>query len=382
MSTNKCIVFVSTNINKNGAEKSLISLQSFLNKEKGIETLTVIPSHGLIEELFTEHNIQYVIHPFQGNVNAGRGTKVLRGLIKAGINKLEALKLAEYLRTRETKIIGVHSNTITSEFGCILAEDLRVPHIWHIREFGKLDFNFDFELGIGYMKKCTSKAAKIVCNSRAVMDYYKQYFDNRLLTYVYNGIDAVVKGESDWNNSTFKMVLVGRLSGEKGQLLAIEACKALKNNGQNDFSLDLYGDGVDKGIIEKRIYDYGLNNYVHLCGYCDYIPLSSYHVGLMCSHHEAFGRVTVEYMINAIPVIGVDAGGTSEIIENNISGMLYRNEDVNDLYSAIKKLYSNRELCVKMGKAGRKRALEKFSQTSYWNNVYKIYQEVFDLEGE
>lgn len=373
---NKYIIFVSANINKDGAERSLIELQKYLNCEKGICTITVIPSQGLIEELLNSNRIEYIIYMFQGNVNAGRGKKLLRGITKMLINIIQAKKLAKMIKKKNIDVVGVHSNTITSEFGCYLAEELKVPHIWHIREFGKLDFNFDFELGMNYMKKCTSKAARIICNSKTVMNYYQRYFNNNLLTYVYNGIEIVPESEHNWEDKIFKMILVGRLSKEKGQLCAIEACKKLKDAGINNFILDFYGNGVDEGIIKDRIMKYHLERQVRLCGYSNDIPFEMYHAGLMCSHYEAFGRVTVEYMFNSIPVIGVNTGGTPEIIDNGITGLLYDYDDVNGLFEAIRRLYIDRNCCKVMGQAGRKRALGNFTQKQYLDNVYKIYEEV------
>lgn len=373
---NRYIIFISPNIRKDGAEKSLVSLQVFLNKEKNIETITIIPSHGPIEELLKENNIEYIIHPFQGNVNAGKGTKPIRGIAKMSINVMQAIILSQNLKLRKLNIIGVHSNTITSEFGYYLARFLNVQHIWHIREFGKLDFNFDFELGMQYMKKCTSRAAKIICNSKAVMEYYQNYFDKNLLTYVHNGVNIIAKGVSDWNNKTFKMVMVGRLSPEKGQLLAIEACRKMLESGYDDFVLDFYGNGNYEDVIRQKIMDNGLDKNIHLCGYSNDIKLSSYHVGLMCSHHEAFGRVTVEYMINSIPVIGVNTGGTPEIINNGVTGILFEKDSVEGLYQAMEKLFVNRNMCQTMGKSGRERALLQFSVKRYCENIYKVYEQV------
>ncbi|KAM0060288.1 putative glycosyl transferase, family 1, Glycosyl-transferase family 4_5 [Helianthus debilis subsp. tardiflorus] len=38
---------------------------------------------------------------------------------------------------------------------------------------------------------------------------------------------------------------------------------------------------------------------------------------------ETFGRVTIEAMANGIPVLGTDAGGTKEIVEHNVSGLVH-----------------------------------------------------------
>ena len=139
----KLMLYVSTNTKKDGAEKSLVALQNYLQHNKNLKTLTIIPRHGEIEELLNESNIEYIVYRFEGNVNYNRGIKVMRGVAKATINYTQAIKLTKILKSKGYDIVGVHSNTVTSEFGCYLAEMLKVPHIWHIREYGKLDFGFD-----------------------------------------------------------------------------------------------------------------------------------------------------------------------------------------------------------------------------------------------
>lgn len=250
MREKKTIVFVSINTKKDGAERSLIALQDYLIRQHGLNTLTIIPCHGSIEELLKDKNIPYMIHDFRSNINYNRGTKLLRGCAKAMINQCAAKALSKYIKEQGIHVIGVHSNTITVEMGAYLALDLDVPHIWHVREFGKLDFGFDFELGFPYIKRLAKKAAKVVCNSKAVRDYYAEYLDKDNLTYIYNGVNCTPSGENKWDSKLFKMLLIGRLSKEKGQNIAIEACRILRDKGYKDFCLDLYGEGVDKEKYE------------------------------------------------------------------------------------------------------------------------------------
>ena len=46
----------------------------------------------------------------------------------------------------------------------------------------------------------------------------------------------------------------------------------------------------------------------------------------MSSPYEAFGRVTIEYMMAGLPVIGRNGGATPEIIKENETGMLYNSK--------------------------------------------------------
>ena len=119
--SNEVIIYVSTNIKKDGAEKSLVSIQKFIREHYGINTVTFIPKSGPIEELLSDADIPYYIQRFEGNVNYNRGVKLIRGCVKAAINIGAASKLKNKLLKDGFNVIGVHSNTITSEMGAYLA---------------------------------------------------------------------------------------------------------------------------------------------------------------------------------------------------------------------------------------------------------------------
>ena len=52
--------------------------------------------------------------------------------------------------------------------------------------------------------------------------------------------------------------------------------------------------------------------------------LSTMDIGIVPSKSEAFGRVTVEYMLQNLAVIVNDSGANCEIVQDGISGMVYK----------------------------------------------------------
>ena len=92
---------------------------------------------------------------------------------------------------------------------------------------------------------------------------------------------------------------------------------------------------------------------------------------LMCSRSEAMGRVTVEAMSATLPVIGYDNAGTSELIEHEHTGLLYRGEH-QELASAMRRVLSDPGLAQKMGENAWKAARSKFSIEVYSRSVYDI----------
>ncbi len=64
----------------------------------------------------------------------------------------------------------------------------------------------------------------------------------------------------------------------------------------------------------------------------------------MCSESEAFGRVTVEAMRAGLPVCGTNAGGTPEIIDQGVNGLLSPPGDANALAANLMALESDEDL--------------------------------------
>ena len=92
-------------------------------------------------------------------------------------------------------------------------------------------------------------------------------------------------------------------------------------------------------------------------------------VELMCNPNEPFGRVTVEGMRSGLVVIGINSGGTKDIIIDNENGLLY--ENCEDLANKIEYVYKNENYRKELAK----KAYE-YSQTHFTveENVNKIEQ--------
>jgi glycosyltransferase involved in cell wall biosynthesis len=127
-----------------------------------------------------------------------------------------------------------------------------------------------------------------------------------------------------------RVVLVGYFSKAKGQRLAIEAIAITRKAGV-DIELSLIGSGRHKPL-RKLAQRLRVEDLVNIHGPTDDVGRywSAAHVGLMCSQCEAFGRVTVEAMRAGLPVCGTNAGGTPEIIDSRVNGLL---SPVGDAYA-------------------------------------------------
>jgi glycosyltransferase involved in cell wall biosynthesis len=82
---------------------------------------------------------------------------------------------------------------------------------------------------------------------------------------------------------------------------------------------------------------------------------------------ENFGRVTIEAMAFKLPVLGTNAGGTLEIVEDRVTGLLHRvgAAGQEELAENICVLARNRENGIAMGEAGYRRVRDRFTRPRF-----------------
>ncbi|CAK8535753.1 unnamed protein product [Lathyrus sativus] len=90
---------------------------------------------------------------------------------------------------------------------------------------------------------------------------------------------------------------------------------------------------------------------------------------------ETFGRVTIEAMAFGLPVLGTDAGGTKEIVEHNVTGLVHpigRAAGNNILAQNLLYLLKNQLARKQMGMEGRKKVEKMYLK----QHMYKKFVDV------
>ena len=89
---------------------------------------------------------------------------------------------------------------------------------------------------------------------------------------------------------------------------------------------------------------------------------------------EQYGMVLVEAIASGLPIVAYDSGVTKEIIGN--AGMLVKENNINDLSVALRTLVESKELRLKLGTIGRRRAEKYFDAKITAKNLEKIYENI------
>ena len=97
---------------------------------------------------------------------------------------------------------------------------------------------------------------------------------------------------------------------------------------------------------------------------------------LMCSESESFGRVTLEAMLHALPIIGKVGTytATGEIIRDNIDGFHYK--EFEELVAKMEFIMTYKDKGIEMGLSGKKRALEEFSLNNSLEKIERILTKI------
>ena len=122
---------------------------------------------------------------------------------------------------------------------------------------------------------------------------------------------------------------------------------------------------------------------VRLVGFRRDIPalLAAADVCVLPAEAEACGRVLLEAMAMAKPVVATASGGTPEIVQDGVTGILVPPGDAGAVAAALENLLRDPGRAGSMGAAGRDRAVAHFTIEAHAENTMRAYAELLAARG-
>ena len=99
-------------------------------------------------------------------------------------------------------------------------------------------------------------------------------------------------------------------------------------------------------------------------------------VCLPTTYGEGLPKSLLEAASCGRPIVTYDVPGCREIVIDGYNGFLVKAKRVDDLISAISNLLDDRELCIKMGKNGRKLVEKYFTQEKIAQETMAVWEEL------
>lgn len=379
MSRKKKILFILGRISTStGAFKSLLS--NVIELKKNNFDITVIAGrHGEEEKILKKNEINVKVINYYSCTVPANNPLLIKKIIKQVINYFAEIKIYNFIKKNHFDII--HLNASSVAVGARSAIKLNIPLIWHLREFLEEDVNLTY-INKNKMIKQLNLATKIIAISEAVKNHFVETYqipENKIST-IYNGISIESpKDKKKLNNEVVTFTFVGRIIEEKGQFDAVKAFKTVVQKYKNVKLLIIGKCGNKKYLAE-------INNYIYKNELSKNIIIIDHKnslneiwaetdIAIVGSKKEGFGRVTAEFMLNKIPVIGTNSGGTSELLQQD-RGILYEFGNIEELTKKIIYAIENPEKMKKIADAAQEFAQNNLLIDNYVKKITKIYNKV------
>ena len=176
----------------------------------------------------------------------------------------------------------------------------------------------------------------------------------------------VIRKEFNIGEDELIIGTVGRIDPEKGYEYFLESARIVLQDFKNIRFL-VVGGAFNNSSLERSLYEIsvekGIDKKTIFTGYRKDIPqiLASMDVVVLPSGIDACSRVLFESMAMRRPLVATNAGGTPEVVQEGVTGLLVKPGDSSEMAKCIMKLLNNKKLAEQYGSAGRKRVEAMFT---------------------
>jgi len=376
----KKIIYVDKSSEIGGAETSLLMLIKHLNREV-FEPVVVLPAEGALSRELEKLKVKVFIVPLHNIC-------------------LKWLNPWPYLTTvwRLVKVIHeegavlVHANDVAaSQYGVVAAKLAGVPIVCHLREnlYNRRIIRRGF----------LDRADWLIANSHWSANTFRSFAGNRQkISVIHNYLDlqeflgdensgAAFRRRFGIPESSFLVGIVGRIFADKGHHILLQAvskirkenpdiCVAIIGALRNSANCSYLCDEDFVSGLRQMVFDSGMEKQVFFIEGDKIDIVSAYRafdVLAAPTFAESFGRTLIEAMAVNKPVIASKVGGIIEIVEDEITGMLFEPGDAEQLSAALRWLIREPALAEEMGRKGRERVEKMFSISDKAEKTQRIY---------
>ncbi len=375
------ILLAITKLSLGGAGKFVVQLAKGL-KNKGFD-ITVLYGNeeksGQLEKRLQNDNIPLVNH-----IELQRDIKLLNDL-RCLIDAISFLKKNRYdiIHAHTTKagviirlaaLITGHKKIIYNPHGHIYDKKANLPSI---NSYLKRTIFFLIEKIVNIATK-----SQIVCVSeKEYKEILNMGYSSKNRTHlITHGINVEDNQLKEYSNNNIKNILVlGRLSPEKGQDIAIKSLKIIKQY-RTDFKLTIVGDGNFKNQLEKLIKEYNLQNDVEFVP--SQIETKKFYENAFCvvipSRYEGFSITALEAFKFTRPVVLTANCGIAKHLQNGVEALISQPYP-EELAKNVIKLANDATLYNALVQNAYKKLLTEFSFDTTLKKYIKLYTTMGNL---
>lgn len=369
-----------------GAERSLLALVRELRRG-GIDGSLVCPPAGPLAEAAAISGVDVspmTLPRLTRALSAPETVRVSLALATA------VVRLAS--RLRKGRFDLVHANTTLAQIWSGPAALLAgIPCVWHWRDF--------YDIPWLHRALRRTSAARVAVSDAVHEFAAKQLGGTDDLFLIPNGVEDLWAGDGSrsrlaerdrWGIGEEHVVVafVGQAIPRKGHEVLVRAM-AHATGRAPALRAVLLSHGADEASavhmkgVRRLVEDLGCQSCVRFADrYHDAVSLmSAADIVAVPSLREPFGRVAVEGMLAARPVVASSVDALTDIVRDGETGLLVPPGDPVALSEALSSLASRPQLRERLGAAGRERALERFSVAGMASAMLEVFSRVLARSG-
>lgn len=314
------VLYIASSGNMGGGSTALLNLLTYLGDR--VQPTVVFPHKGPFSEQVANHGIPCVFLPVPFLSYPPFGTPnqrffYLYELMKTCYRNIKSISaLRKFMNASKPDL--VHTNVGPVQAGYRAAKKLRIPHVWHLREYQEA-INLPPFPSIARYRSMLQEDGN---HSIAISDGIKNHYDKQA-TVIHDGvIDADYPVPMINLDKEPYILFVGRLEDTKGAMDTLDAYLDYAEQATT-LVLKLVFAGAPcseayLNTMKQRVREAGRETSVRFLGYSDKVDqlMAKSRAIIVASHSEGFGFITVEAMYNGCLVIGRDNSGTKMQFDN------------------------------------------------------------------
>lgn len=295
----------------------------------------------------------------------------------------EACRVEPWLRAAGVEHLHAHFGTNSAEVA-MLVHELGGPP-WSFTVHGPMEFAKAQFIGLAEKIRRCAFVVAISSYGRAQLYRFVEHQQWPKVKVVHCGLEPVLYAAiASPAPAARRLVCIGRLCEQKGQLLLVEAAQLLAAQGV-DFELVLVGDGEMRADIEALIARQQLQSIVRITG-----RISSEQVRdemlagralVLPSFAEGLPMVIMEAMALRRPVISTFVAGIPELVRTGENGWLVPAGDVKALVHAMRaSLDVPVDRLRRMGEAAHERVLARHNVDRQAAKLANLFRDAINEE--
>jgi glycosyltransferase involved in cell wall biosynthesis len=317
---------------------------------------------------------------------AGLGVRVLRipplPLGLGGARRVPGL--ARLLRRESPDLFHAHlSSPLAAKWGLSAAVLARIPTVGTVQLVPSFEPDLAARLQLRLLAAGVDRY--IAVSTDIVRELETRFrWPGRKIEVVRNAVDIErfqrprserLRSELNGGRELPIVLTCARLADQKGHPVLFRAAAEIP-----DAVFVLAGEGPLRGELEAEAAGLGLGDRVVFLGRRTDIPdlLAACDVFALPSLFEGTSLAVLEAMAAGRAVVSSSIGGTDELIEDGVSGLLVAPGDAGALGGAIKRLLGDDGLRTAMAARGRERARTEFTRQEMARRVERVYAEVLE----